>query len=69
MSRGDPNWVVTYYCGPVNLASVFCFDKETSNGHDKGCSIAHDMIFPFELLELLGVVVLEQGHVHIDRHG
>lgn len=69
MSRGDRDWVITYYGGPVNLASGFCFDKETSDGNDKGRSITHDVILPLERLELLGVVVLEQGHVHIDRHG
>lgn len=68
VSRGDRNWDTTYYGGPVNLASGFCFDKETSNGNDEGSSIAHDVILPLERLELLGVVVLEQGHVHIDRH-
>lgn len=69
MSRGDRNQVITHYGGPINLASGFCFDKETSNGNDKRRPIAHDMILPLKRPELLGVVVLEQGHVNIDRHG
>lgn len=68
MSRGDRIWVTTYYGRPVNLASGFGFDKETGNGNNKRSSIAHDVVLPLERLELLGIVVLEQGHVHIDRH-
>lgn len=69
MSRRDWNQVITHYGGPINLASGICLDEETSYGNDKRRPIAHDMILPFKLPELLGVVVLKQGHVNIDRHG
>lgn len=53
---------------PIYLASGRNINKEIDGCDDKGQSIAHDMVFPFQCFQLLSIVLFKQGQVDIDGH-
>ena len=59
----------SYHRGTIDLASVLGFNEDENEGDDKWGSIGHQVVFPLQGFELLGVVLLEQGQVNIDCHG
>ncbi len=58
----------TYCSWPINPASGLGLNENASQSDYKGCPVAYDMILPLQRFQLLGIVVLEQGHINIDCH-
>jgi len=40
-------------------------DEDQYEGYQEGTAVAHDMVSPFQRFELLGVVLPEEGKIHI----
>ena len=59
----------SYHCWSIDLASILGFNEEEDESNEKWGSIGHQVVFPFQCFELLGIVLLEQGQVDIDCHG
>ena len=53
----------------IDLASVLCFNEDENKGNHERSPIGHQVVLPLQCFELLGIILLEQGQVDIDRHG
>ena len=57
-----------YHSWSIDLAPRARLHKGECQGDNEGPTITHGMVSPLERFELLRVVLLEQGHIDIDRH-
>ena len=56
---------VAHHCWTVHLPSRLSVDEYQREGYDKCTAVAHEVIAPFEVFELLGIVFFEKSEIDV----